>query len=93
MVTEPPRLIELRDRAGRRHIPAFQFADGRPLQPLVDAFWTIAGAAVDDWTAAYWCLAADDALDGRSPVRWAREGGDPARLTRVAEQDAARLAQ
>jgi hypothetical protein len=87
------RLIGLRDRAGRRRFPAFQFVDGRPLQPLVDAFRVIAREAADDWTAASWCVAPDEALDGRSPAQWTREGRDPARLARVAEQDAARLAQ
>src|SRR3954451_23020972 len=87
------RLIGLRDRAGRRRSPAFQFVAGRPLEPLVAAFWTIAGAAADEWTAASWCVAPDEALDGRSPAQWARDGEDPARLGRVAEQDAARLAQ
>ena len=87
------RLIGLRDRAGRRHFPAFQFVDGRPLEPLVSAYWTVANGGVSDWTAASWCVAADDALDGRSPARWAREGRDPERLARVARQDAARLTQ
>ena len=87
------RLIGLRDRAGRRRFPGFQFVDGRPLQPLVDAFRVIAREAADDWTAASWCVAPDEALDGRSPAQWTREGRDPARLARVAEQDAARLAQ
>ena len=40
--------------------------------------------AISDWTAASWCVAADDALDGRSPLAWAREHRDPERLARVA---------
>jgi hypothetical protein len=87
------RLIGLRDQAGRRRFPAFQFHDGRPWRPLVDAYWTIADSPVDDWTAASWCVAADEALDGYSPAQWAREGRDPDRLARVARQDAARLAR
>lgn len=87
------RLIGLRDNAGRRRFPAFQFRDGRPLEPLVAAYWTLADGALSDWTAASWCVAPDEALDGRSPVQWARDQGDAARLARVARQDAARLAQ
>jgi hypothetical protein len=87
------RLIGPRDSAGRRRFPAFQFHDGRPLEPLVAAYWTIAGAAANEWSAASWCVAADDALEGSSPARWARAGRDRDRLARVADQDAARLAQ
>jgi hypothetical protein len=87
------RLIGLRDSAGRRKFPSFQFSDGRPVEPLVAAFWTVADGAIDDWTAASWCVSADEALDGRTPAQWALEGRDPARLARVAQQDAARLAQ
>jgi hypothetical protein len=87
------RLIGLRDSSGRRRFPAFQFQDdGRPIEALVAAYWTLADAAISDWTAASWCVAADDALDGRSPLAWAREHRDPERLARVAAQDAARLA-
>lgn len=81
----------MRDSAGRRRFPAFQFQDGRPLEPLVAAFWTVAEGAEGDWTAASWCVSPDEALGGRSPARWARDGGDRDRLTRVARQDAARL--
>jgi hypothetical protein len=88
------RLIGLRDSSGRRRFPVFQFQDdGRPIEALVAAYWTLADAAISDWTAASWCVAADDALDGRSPLAWAREHRDPERLARVAAQDAARLAR
>jgi hypothetical protein len=87
------RLIGLRDSAGRRRFPSFQFSDGRPVEPLVAAFWTLADGAIDDWTAASWCVSADEALEGRTPAQWALEGRDPIRLARVAQQDAARLAQ
>ena len=87
------RLIGLRDSTGRRRFPAFQFQDGRPLEPLVDAYWTVAGSAASDWTAASWLASADEALDGRSPVQWAREDRDFDRLARLARQDAARLEQ
>jgi hypothetical protein len=87
------RLIGPRDGAGRRRFPAFQFQDGRPLDALVAAYWTIAGATASEWTAASWCVAADDALEDRSPADWARAGRDPERLARVAGRDAARLAQ
>jgi hypothetical protein len=87
------RLIGLRESSGRRRFPSFQFRDGRPLEPLIAAYWTVADGAVDEWTAASWCVAPDEALDGRSPARWALEGGDAARLARIASQDSARLAQ
>jgi transposase-like protein len=87
------RLIGLRDRAGRRQFPAFQFRDGRPLEALVAAFWTVADGAVSEWTAAAWCTASDVALDSRSPAQWASEDRDAERLVTVARQDAARLAQ
>jgi hypothetical protein len=88
------RLIGLRDSSGRRRFPIFQFRDdGRPLDSLVAAYWTVTSGAASDWTAASWCVAPDDALDGRSPVQWAREGRDPERLASIAAQDAARLAR
>jgi hypothetical protein len=88
------RLIGLRDQDGRRRFPAFQFHDGRPVEALVGAYWTLArDGHVDDWTAASWLVSSDEALDGASPVRWAREGRDPEQLARVARRDAARLAQ
>ncbi len=88
------RLIALSDSAGHRQYPAFQFHDGRPLGSLVAAFWTVADTAISPWTAASWCVAPDDdALDGLSPVAWARGGRDDADLARVARQDAARLDQ
>lgn len=87
------RLIGLRDSAGQRRFPAFQFVDGRPLTAIVAAFWVVAAATVDEWTAASWCSSSDPALDGLSPASWAREGRDPDRLATVARQDAARLAR
>ena len=87
------RLIGLRDHGGRRRFPSFQFRDGRPLELLIDAYWRVAGGAVDEWTAASWCVAPDEALEGQSPAQWARDGRDPDRLARIARQDAARLAQ
>jgi hypothetical protein len=87
------RLIALLDSAGHRQYPAFQFHDGQPLQSLVAAFWTVAGAAISPWTAASWCSAPDDALKGLSPAAWAHGGRDAADLARVARQDAARLDQ
>jgi hypothetical protein len=84
------RLIGMRDAAGRRRFPVFQFHDGRPLEALVAAYWTVADAA-SDWTAASWCVSADEALAGLSPARWAREGRDPDQLAQIARQDAARL--
>lgn len=87
------RLVGLRDNSGRRRFPSFQFHDGRPLEPLIDAYWTVAGAAADEWTAASWCVSPDEALESRSPAQWALEGGDTERLARIARQDAARLAQ
>jgi hypothetical protein len=86
------RLIGLRDDGGRRRFPTFQFRDGRPLEDLAAAFWTVAGAS-DDWSAASWCVAPDAALDGRSPAQWARDGRAADRLAEVARQDAARLAR
>jgi hypothetical protein len=87
------RLIGLLDSAGRRQFPGFQFRDGRPLEPLIAAYWTVADAAISEWTAASWCTAPDEALDGLSPAQWAHEDRDPERLAVVARQDAARLAQ
>jgi hypothetical protein len=87
------RLIGLQDSSGRLRFPGFQFKDGRPLEPLVHAYWTVADAALSDWTAASWCVAPDDALDGESPAGWALAGGDADRLAAVARQDAARLAR
>lgn len=87
------RLVGLRDQGGRLRFPAFQFKDGRPIEALVAAFWTVAAEAETDWTAAAWCVAPDELLDDLSPVEWARDGADPARLGRVASHDAARLAR
>lgn len=85
------RLITLSPRSGRIAFPAFQFDEGQPLTALIEAFWTIAAEA-SPWTAASWCVAPDDALDGRSPVEVARSGEGRERLVRIAALDAARLA-
>jgi hypothetical protein len=87
------RLIGLRDRSGRRRFPTFQFGDGRAIETLIAAYWTVADANADEWTAASWCVAPDSALEGSSPAQWARASKDPQRLLRVARQDAARLAR
>ena len=85
------RLIGLRDSAGRRRFPAFQFRDGRALEALVAAYWVVGDAVASDWTAASWLVSSDQALGGRSPVQWVRDGRDAGRLVTVARQDAARL--
>ena len=85
------RLIVLRDSAGRLRFPAFQFHDGRAMPALVVAFWALAERAESAWTAASWCVAPDEALDGLTPVQWARDGRDAQQLLTVARHDAARL--
>jgi hypothetical protein len=87
------RLIGPRDSAGRRQFPLFQFQDGQPIDLLVSAFWTVADGALSEWTAASWCVTPDDALEGLSPVEWAREGKDPDHLLAVARHDSSRLAR
>jgi hypothetical protein len=88
------RLIGLHDRSGRLRFPAFKFRDGRPLDPIVSAYWTLVDEGLlDEWSAASWCVAQDEALRGRSPAEWAHEGLDAVRLAEVAHQDAARLAR
>lgn len=87
------RLIGLRDSAGRRRFPAFQFRDGRALEALAAAYWMVADAVASDWTAASWLVSPDQALGGRSPVQWVRDGRDAGRLFTVAGQDSARLTQ
>lgn len=85
------RVISLQERSGRRRYPLFQFEDGHPLEPIVTAFWIVAGGAASDWTAASWCVRTDPALGNRSPVDWVRAGRDPERVLQIARQDAARL--
>jgi hypothetical protein len=87
------RLIALRERSGRTQFPAMQFRDGEPLQPLVRAFWIVADAPVDPWTAASWSVSPHDGLEDLSPAQWARGDHDPDQLLRVAHRDAARLSQ
>lgn len=87
------RLIGLHDSAGRLRFPAFKFHDGKPLGPLVSAYWTLRDAPLEEWSAAAWCVSRDDALGGRSPAQWARKGMDAQRLAQVARQDAARLSR
>ena len=87
------RLIALRERSGRTQFPAMQFRDGEPLQPLVKAFWIVADAPVDPWTAASWSVSPHDGLDDLSPAQWARGDRDADQLLRVAGRDAARLGQ
>jgi hypothetical protein len=87
------RLIGLRDKAGRRRFPLFQFQDGQPIGSLVAAYWTLTDGAASEWTAGAWCVATDPALGELSPVQWARAHKDPERLLAVARQDASRLAR
>ena len=87
------RLIGMSDRSGRRRFPLFQFRDGRPIETLVAAYWTVANGGADEWTSASWCVAPDPALDGSSPVQWSKADNDAELLLRVARQDAARFAQ
>lgn len=87
------RLIGLHDSAGRLRFPAFKFHGGRPLEPLVSAYWTLRDASLDEWSAASWCVSQDAALGGRSPAQWAHEDIDAERLAQVARQDAARLSR
>jgi hypothetical protein len=86
------RLIGLRERSGRRRYPLFQFDDGRPIEPLVKAFYTVT-PGLDEWSAASWCTHSDPALDGLAPAQWARSGRDPERLALIARQDARRFEQ
>jgi hypothetical protein len=86
------RLIGLRESSGRRRYPLFQFDDGRPVEALVAAFYTVAGG-LDEWSAASWCTHSDPALEGLSPAQWVKSGRDPDRLARVARQDARRFEQ
>jgi hypothetical protein len=86
------RLIGLRERSGRRRYPLFQFEDGRPIEALVAAFYTVT-AGLDEWSAASWCTHPDPALDGVSPAQWAKSEGDPERLAVIARQDASRFEQ
>lgn len=87
------RLIGLREQSGRWRYPLFAFDDGRPIEPLIAAFWIVADAAASGWTAASWCVTPDPALNGRSALDWARAGDDPERLLALARQDARRLGQ
>jgi hypothetical protein len=83
----------MRARDGTWQYPAFQVHNGRLLDDLVDAFWTVAASSESEWTAASWCVAPDDAFEGSSPAQWAARGGDSSRLARIARQDAARLSR
>jgi hypothetical protein len=87
------RLIALREGSGRTQFPAMQFRDGEPLQPLVQAFWIVADAPVDPWTAASWSVSSHDGLEDLSPAQWARGDHDADQLLLVARRDAARLSQ
>lgn len=85
------RLIGLRESSGRWSYPLFQFEDGRPLEALIVAYWTVVEGGLDEWSAASWCVAPDPALAGSSALQWAREDKEPERLLAAARQDAARF--
>jgi hypothetical protein len=87
------RPIGLRERSGRRGYPLFQFHDGRPLDALIAAFYTVTASGLDEWSGASWCVRPDPALDGDSPVQWTKTAKDPERLAQVVRQDARRFAQ
>ena len=86
-------LIALRAEDGRLSYPAWQFrgADGTIVDPLVKAH-TIVAETGSDWSAASWCLADNPELEDISPVIWATERRDDARLLLVAQRDAAAAA-
>jgi hypothetical protein len=87
------RLIALEERSGSRRFPAWQFADGRPLDVLAAAHRKLVEeGAVSGWTAASWCVGEHPELGDQTPRAWAASGGDPERLLLVASRDAARLA-
>lgn len=85
------RLIALHARDGSVGYPAWQFAEGRVLEPLAVSHRTLASTG-SEWSAASWCVEPHPELEGRSPVHWAAKGGDPDALVLVAQRDAARLA-
>lgn len=87
------RLIGLSDSSSRRRFPAFQFHEGRTIEALVEAFWTMTSGLVSGWSAAAWCTARHDELDERTPAAWAKDGADPERLLLVAGRDALRLSR
>lgn len=88
------RVIALQERSGRVRYPAWQFADGRPLEALVAAHRELVETGrVSEWTAASFCVAPHPELGGLSPREFAAAGRDDERLALVARRDAARLAQ
>ncbi len=87
------RLLRLSDSAGRARYPGNQFDEhGRPFAVLKDVIEAFVAADVTPWTTASFLSSPQRELDGQTPQRWLRDGGDPQPVREAAARVAARLA-
>jgi hypothetical protein len=71
------RVIALEEHSGEMRYPAWQFANGRPLEALVAAHRELMRTGhVSEWTAASFCVSEHPELDGLSPRAWVAAGRD-----------------
>jgi hypothetical protein len=86
------RLLALPGPDGSPRFPAFQFGrDGRPLPGFGAILDTLSDAVESAYTTASWFVTLEPLLDGKSPARWLRDGGEPERAVTAASRYADRL--
>jgi Protein of unknown function (DUF2384) len=90
-ISKDRRLLRIHRRDGRPVYPIAQF-DGRGQKPGVADVVAALDGAVNEFTAAAWLTAANDALGGRRPID-ALGAGDTTAVLMVARRFAARMRQ
>ncbi|MFM8773782.1 MAG: hypothetical protein ACKOFP_08105 [Actinomycetota bacterium] len=61
-------LLALRTGNGRVYYPAFQFANGSPIDGLTDVLAAVDAGIVSRWTLASWLVSPDVDLEGARPI-------------------------
>jgi hypothetical protein len=85
--------LALRDEAGERVYPAFQFGpDGQPVPGIADVISALGDVVETPHTIAAWLVSPEAELDGRTPIEELRHGRSEL-VSDAARHYAARLRQ